>query len=82
MLTREELTLMLRGHVADLLDMKPEEIDPERNLGEYGLDSADAVLLAGAVEEAINHECDPAILLRNPAISGVIAELVSASLVA
>ena len=81
MLTKDELTKVLCGFVADLLDMEPGEIDPERNLGEYGLDSADAVLLAGAVEETIDHECDPAILLRNPTIAGVIAELTAAGLV-
>ena len=49
MLTQDKLTQMLRGYVADLLDMDVAEIDPERNLVDYGLDSADAVLLAGAV---------------------------------
>ena len=80
MLTQDKLTQMLRGYVADLLDMDVAEIDPERNLVDYGLDSADAVLLAGAVEEAVDHECDQAILLRNPTIAGVVAELAAQGL--
>jgi acyl carrier protein len=81
MLTKDEITKLLAGYVAELLDMDAGEIDPERNLIDYGLDSADAVLLAGAVEEAVDQECDPAILLRNATIAGVVAELAATGLV-
>lgn len=81
MLTKDEITKLLAGYVAELLDMDAGEIDPERNLIDYGLDSADAVLLAGAVEEAVDQECYPAILLRNATIAGVVAELAATGLV-
>ena len=65
----------LLSHIADLLDMPVEQIDPARDLAEYGLDSADAVLMAGALEEILGREVDPAILLRSRSVAGVIEEL-------
>jgi acyl carrier protein len=62
-------------HIADLLDIPAAEIDAARDLAEYGLDSADAVLMAGALEEILGREVDPAILLRNRSVAAVIAEL-------
>ncbi|MEI7713570.1 MAG: acyl carrier protein [Rhodospirillales bacterium] len=77
----EQIAQLLREHVAALLDMEPGEIDPRHNLAEYGLDSADAVLLAGALEDILDTEIDAAIVLRNRTIDGVLADLQAAGLI-
>ena len=54
----------VRNHLAHLLGVAPETIVLERSLADYGLDSVDAVLMAGELEEALGVEIDPAGFLQ------------------
>jgi acyl carrier protein len=64
-----------------LLDRSAEDIDPAADFGDYGLDSADAVMLAGALEEILDREVEPTILLRHRSLAGLIDELAAAGMV-
>ncbi len=50
----------VRTHLAHVLGVPPESIAYQRALSSYGLDSVDAVLMAGELEEAFGIEIDPA----------------------
>lgn len=57
---REWLTALL----ARTLGLAPEEVALDRSLDDYGLDSIDAVLIGGELEEKFGVEIDPAAFLR------------------
>ncbi len=81
MLTADEVKVRMTANIAELLDRPVDEIDPAADFGDYGLDSADAVLLAGALEEILDREVEPTILLRHRTLTGLIDELTSAGMV-
>ncbi len=70
-----QVTAFLLEQTAALLDMETTEISPDRDLSSYGLDSADAVLLSGALEELLDIEVDATIVLRNRTVAGVVEDL-------
>jgi acyl carrier protein len=64
MTPEEQLRGWVRQHLAKLLNVGPESIALDRTLSDYGLDSVDAVLMAGELEAAFEIEIDPAIFIR------------------
>jgi acyl carrier protein len=64
MTTEQRLRDWVRGHLAQRVGLAPESIEIDKGLGSYGLDSVDAVLMAGELEEAFNIEIDPARFLQ------------------
>jgi acyl carrier protein len=58
------LRQLVRNHLAQLTGLAPEEIRLDATLADYGLDSVDAVLLAGELEEMLEMEIDPASFLQ------------------
>lgn len=63
-MTEDGLRHWVRNHLASLLGVSPDSILLDRSLADYGLDSVDAVLMAGELEEALGIEIDPASFLQ------------------
>jgi acyl carrier protein len=53
-----------KNHLAQLLAIAPESIRLDTTFADYGLDSVDAVLMAGELEDALGREIDPASFLQ------------------
>jgi acyl carrier protein len=62
------------AYLAHLLDQPASEIDLMRGFAEYGLDSLDAVVMAGEMEAHFGIDIDPAQFLRVEPIGVLIAE--------
>jgi acyl carrier protein len=60
-------------YLGKLLNIAPESIALDRKLSEYGLDSIDAVLMAGELEEAFGLEIDAASFLGYDTLAATIA---------
>jgi acyl carrier protein len=58
--TEQRVRERLQAHLGQFLGMAPEAIDLSKGLSTYGLDSVDAVLIAGELEEAFGIEIEPA----------------------
>jgi phthiocerol/phenolphthiocerol synthesis type-I polyketide synthase B len=63
----------VRTHLAHLLGVASDSIALDKSLADYGLDSVDAVLMAGELEEALNLEIDPASFLQFDTFEQMIA---------
>jgi acyl carrier protein len=75
MSTHEELQNWVRGHLAQLVGLVPESIALDRTLADYGLDSIDAVVMAGELEDHFRIEIDPASFIRFATFEAMIAGL-------
>ena len=53
------------------------EINSDQTFDEYGLDSTDAVLAAGMLEERLGVELPPELLLQNDTVGKVVAALIA-----
>ena len=60
MTTEERVMEWVRGHLAQVLGMAPASVSIDQGLSSYGIDSIDAVLMAGELEEAFGVEIEPA----------------------
>ena len=60
MSTEERVLEWVRDHLAQALGVTPESVSVDKGLSSYGLDSVDAVLMAGELEEAFGVEIEPA----------------------
>jgi acyl carrier protein len=65
----------IREHLGKVLGVPPETIALDKDLASYGLDSVDAVLMAGELEEAMGLEIDPAAFLQHPTLESMIRAL-------
>jgi acyl carrier protein len=74
----EELHNWVRQHIGKLLGIAPESVSLDAKLSDYGLDSVDAVLMAGEIEDHFDIEINPASFIRFPTFEEMIAGLVSA----
>jgi acyl carrier protein len=73
--TEQQLWAWVRAHLAHVLGVSPESIDIGKGLSTYGLDSVDAVLMAGELEEAFGIEIDPASFIQYDSFGAIIAAL-------
>lgn len=62
---------LLIKELAAMLNTGEAEIDTEKDFDDYGLDSTDAVIIAGLLEEQLAIELDPELLLRNRTVDQV-----------
>jgi acyl carrier protein len=60
MTTEERVSEWVRVHLGQVLGMAPESVTVDKGLSSYGLDSVDAVLMAGELEDAFGIEIEPA----------------------
>ena len=81
MISPVQAAALLRTHISELLDIDPDTIEENRDLDSYGLDSADAVVVAGALEGSLECEIEPSLLLRNRTIAAVVADMATLGLV-
>jgi acyl carrier protein len=65
----------VRQRLATSLGLRAEDIVLEKSIYDYGMDSVDAVILAGELEEFLGIEVDPAAFLQQPTLEAMIAGL-------
>ena len=65
----------VRAYIGNLIGSPVDEVRLDRELGSYGLDSVDAVLMAGEMEQAFGIEIDPAAFLQYSTIEAMVAML-------
>ena len=82
MLQSDEVRSWIVGYLADTLDVAPEQIAGDAHLSGYGLDSSDAVIMAGIMEEQFDIELEPALFLRNATLDDLMADLKASGIVA
>ncbi len=70
-----ELRKWVRDYLADVLGIPEPEVELDRTLDSYGLDSIEAVLMAGGLEDFLGLEIDPAAFLQYPTIEAMVAAL-------
>ncbi len=71
----DTLQTFVRNHLAKLLGIAPDAVALDRKLSDYGLDSVDAVLMAGELEEHFDIEINPASFIRYPTFETMIQGL-------
>ena len=74
-LTPQNVREWATAYLAHLLNRPPAEIDLFREISAYGLDSMDAVVMAGAMEDHFQVEIDPAAFLRQTTIGDLLDAL-------
>lgn len=70
-----DITDWLTEQVAGFLDTDPGEIDHDRPLADYGLDSVYALSLCGEIEDTFDIEVEPTLAWDYPTISALTAHL-------
>jgi acyl carrier protein len=75
MSTHDTLRNWVRGHLGRLIGIPPESIALDRKLSDYGLDSVDAVLMAGELEDQFGIEIDPASFIQYHTFDAMITSL-------
>ncbi len=74
-LAQHEIESRLTDMLAETLRIAPAEIDVSRPLPHYGLDSIDAVTLAGDLEDWLNVELPSTLLWDYPTVEGIASYL-------
>ena len=62
----------VRAHLAERLGIEASAVELGCGLDQYGLDSVDAVLMAGELETAMDVEIDPAAFMLHPTLEAMI----------
>jgi acyl carrier protein len=73
--TASEIESWIVSYLADLVDVPRTQIDPERPLERYGIDSAAVVELSGRLEDWLAVEVDPTLPYDFPTIQELAREL-------
>jgi acyl carrier protein len=73
-MTRENVRRWARAYVAHLVTRPESEIDLYRPFSDHGLDSMDAVVMAGEMEEHFAIEIDPGLFLQETMTMGELIE--------
>lgn len=72
-LTETEIKDWMSQFISDLLDLSTDEFKTSDRFDSYGLDSVEAVVIAGVMEEEFKIVIDPALLLSYPSIDSFAA---------
>lgn len=64
----EEIQAWLVAHLAEALEIEAQQIKPDQDFTEYGLDSITMVNLSGELELFLNRRLDPTLVLNYPNI--------------
>ena len=75
LVSADAIRRMLIAELAAILQIDGSQIDTSMPFDEYGLDSTDAIIVVGLVEEQIGMELEPELLLRNRTIDDVVSSL-------
>jgi len=68
-MNQEKIEYWLIDKLANLLGIDTEEIDLEKSIFAYGLDSSVALSMTGELENLLNLELDPTLFWEYPKIS-------------
>ncbi len=77
-----DLVTWIVDYVADFCDIAPEKVDLQTPFTSYGLDSADRIVISGALEDHFDVSVDLGIFVRNADIASLVAELKTTGLIA
>ncbi len=69
---RSELIRFLTTRIAIRLDCSPDEISPGKDLLQLGLQSIDAVVISCELEDFIDGEVDPTLLLNHRTLAQIV----------
>lgn len=70
-LNKTDIIELLIEKIASHVEIKPELVDPAKNLEDIGLSSLHAVIISGELEDALEIEIDPMIMFENKTINEV-----------
>ncbi|MDJ0508248.1 MAG: acyl carrier protein [Crocosphaera sp.] len=71
----EDIEAWLISYLSKLLEIEPNELDPQVSFNEYGLDSSAAVILTGDLQEWLKNDLDPTLLFDYPTIAALAEHL-------
>lgn len=74
-LTEDSLRQWLVQHLADRIEVSPEDVDVNRTFEEYGLDSRVAVQVSGALEKVVERRLSPGLLYEHQTINDLTSYL-------
>lgn len=80
-LSPNALRAWILDYVSSILETDKSTLSTSAPFDSYGFDSAEVVIMAGAMEEAFGIEIDPNILFEDPSINGVVTALQATRLV-
>ncbi len=75
MLKADVVKAWITDFLVSLLHVDPADIKGDSRFNNIGLDSVDAVVMAGAMEEHFNTEIDATLFLRNSTVDELLADL-------
>lgn len=75
MLKSDAVRAWIVDFLVPLLNVEPAQIRGDSRFNVLGLDSVDAVVMAGAMEEHFDVEIDATLVLRNSTIDSLIADM-------
>ena len=78
-LSAEVIQEWLAARIAEQIEVEPEEIDITERLDSYGLDSAQAMVIAGKMEEFMGFELSPTLVWHYPTIESLSERLAEES---
>jgi len=64
-MTPSEIISWCQDYVAELLDIPSNQVDPDREIDDFGLDSAVAVSMVLDLETKLNRDLEPGILFEH-----------------
>ncbi|MGA1197571.1 MAG: acyl carrier protein [Candidatus Latescibacterota bacterium] len=73
--TRDEIEGWLSAYMSEALKIDKAEIDWKKPLQDYGLDSSAAVILLGDLEDFLDAELDPTLLVDHKNLDSLINHL-------
>lgn len=77
--TAEEIQALMVSHLAEAINMQPDEIDIQTSLEDYGLDSTQAMILVTQVENLLGFDVSPTLLWHYPNIEALSQRLAEES---
>jgi acyl carrier protein len=75
--TVEEVTAFLRDHVSKRIKVPAEQIPGSTVLVEFGLESIDAVLISGHIEDEFQIEVEPSLMFEFQTLDEIAAAVVA-----
>ncbi len=81
MIDEMDLRRWIAAYLADLVDLPEDEVVFDTPFKDLGVDSADAVIMGGSLEDHFGIEVEATLFLRNDTIGELIEDLKSEGLV-
>lgn len=72
-----EVFIFVKNKLAERLNAPIDIIDTSSNFIDLGLESVDAVLLCGEVEDEFQVELDPSMIFQHETVGGFVTDVVS-----